>query len=388
MDIPNDKNVQVVIDKIRDMKDDISTQRNQLGFLLKTQVERQRAECSTKLIMKNFWKYWDGANQSLLRAHRETIFRRIDRQCHLQSEEWTVPFTLHPHWCQRLVVQTGRHGLVQERNLGQRLVLYIHEWSAQGGMLHLQSGPGSLEHINGKIKIEPCIGTIKKLQREPLKAAMTALSNIATANGVFQHSGQNLTIQKKDSIDHMLWVALGHLYGFYSGQFLETSTCGWRWSLGLMSGLWTSTTASAGTIWHHCTTTARRSWHGNALIWLWGTICWTSTWSQEQWASRCSMRTASRQAFKRWSSNHTNMMKWNLVNVKQWPSRRPRAPQRPKVFWSAQVKPFSAERPWDWKAKGKIEMNIGKGISPEELQSSGVDRRHQRILFESRFPYY
>ena len=40
------------------------------------------------------------------------------------------------------------------------------------------------------------------------------------------------------------------------------------------------------------------------------------------------------------------------------------------------------------KAKGKIEMNIGKGISPEELQSSGVDRRHQRILFESRFPYY
>ena len=155
-------------------------------------------------------------------------------------------------------MQTGRHGLVQERNLRQRLVLYIHEWSTQGGMLHLQSA-GSLEHINGKIKIEPCIDTFNKLQSEPLKAAMTALSNIATAPGVFKHSGQNLTIQKKDSIDHMLWVALGHLYGCYSGQFLETSTCEWRWSLGLMSGLWTSTTASAGNIWHHCTTTARRS---------------------------------------------------------------------------------------------------------------------------------
>ena len=85
-------------------------------------------------------------------------------------------------------------------------------------MLHLQSAPASLEHINGKIKIEPCIGTFNKLQTKPLKAAMTALSNIATAPGVFKHSGQNLTIQKKDSIDHMLWVALGHLYGCYSGD--------------------------------------------------------------------------------------------------------------------------------------------------------------------------
>ena len=82
MDIPNDKNIQVVIDEIRDMKDDV---RNQIGFLLYTQVDRQRAECSTKLTMKNFWIYSDGAKQSLLRAHRETIFHRIDRQCHLQS---------------------------------------------------------------------------------------------------------------------------------------------------------------------------------------------------------------------------------------------------------------------------------------------------------------
>ena len=59
MDIPNDKNIKVVMDEIRDMKDDV---RNQIGFLLYTQVDRQRAECSTKL-----------------------IFHRIDRQCHLQS---------------------------------------------------------------------------------------------------------------------------------------------------------------------------------------------------------------------------------------------------------------------------------------------------------------
>ena len=85
MDIPNDKNIKVVMDEIRDMKDDVSTQRNQIGFLLKTQVDRQRAECSTKLTMKNFWIYSDGAKQSLLRAHKETIFHRIDRQCHIQS---------------------------------------------------------------------------------------------------------------------------------------------------------------------------------------------------------------------------------------------------------------------------------------------------------------
>lgn len=31
MDIPNDKNIKVVMDEIRDMKDDV---RNQIGFLL------------------------------------------------------------------------------------------------------------------------------------------------------------------------------------------------------------------------------------------------------------------------------------------------------------------------------------------------------------------
>ncbi len=63
MDIPIQKNIKDVIDEIRDLKDDISAQRNQIAFLLYTQVDRQRAECSTKLTMKNFWKYSDGANR-------------------------------------------------------------------------------------------------------------------------------------------------------------------------------------------------------------------------------------------------------------------------------------------------------------------------------------
>ena len=46
MDIPIQKNIKDVIDEIRDMKDDISTQRNQIAFLLYNQVDRQRAECA------------------------------------------------------------------------------------------------------------------------------------------------------------------------------------------------------------------------------------------------------------------------------------------------------------------------------------------------------
>ncbi len=42
---------------------------------------------------------------------------------------------------------------------------------------------------------------------------MTALSNIAAAPVEFKHSWKNLTIQKKDSSDYMVWVALDHLYG-------------------------------------------------------------------------------------------------------------------------------------------------------------------------------
>ncbi len=87
MDIPIQKNIKDVIDEIRDMKDDISTQRNQIAFLLYNQVDRQRAECATKLIMKNFWKYSDGANQSLLQTHREAIFKWVASQAGLSTEQ-------------------------------------------------------------------------------------------------------------------------------------------------------------------------------------------------------------------------------------------------------------------------------------------------------------
>ena len=221
MDIPIQKNIKDVIDEIRDMKDDISTQRNQIAFLLYNQVDRQRAECSTKLIMKNFWKYSDGANQSLLQTHREAIFKWVASQAGLSTEQidnatyshkngrFLSPFTLvdvKDSSCRQVVMEWYKKEISDKG-------LYIHEWNTQDGMLHLQSAPGNLEHINGKIKIEPCIGTFDKLQSEPLKAAMTALSNIAAAPVEFKHSWKNLTIQKKNSSDYMVWVALDHLYG-------------------------------------------------------------------------------------------------------------------------------------------------------------------------------
>ena len=67
-----------IVDAVKDLKEDVRGQRNQLAHLLYTQVDRQRSESSTKLILKNFWKYSEATSQTLLQPHRETIFQWID----------------------------------------------------------------------------------------------------------------------------------------------------------------------------------------------------------------------------------------------------------------------------------------------------------------------
>ena len=135
-------------------------------------------------------------------THRETIFKWVACQAGLSTEQidnatychkngrFLSPFTLvdvKDSSCRQVVMEWYKKEISDKG-------LHIHEWNTQDGMLHLQSAPGNVEHINGKIKIEPCTGTFDKLQSEPLKASMTALTNIAATPVEFKHSWKNLTI--------------------------------------------------------------------------------------------------------------------------------------------------------------------------------------------------
>ena len=62
-----------LFDTLRDLKDDMRSQSNQLSIMLFTQVEKQRADCATKLLFNNFWKYADTAAIHTLQKHREAI---------------------------------------------------------------------------------------------------------------------------------------------------------------------------------------------------------------------------------------------------------------------------------------------------------------------------
>jgi hypothetical protein len=59
-----------IVDAVKDVKEDVRGQRNQLAHLLYTQIDPQRSENSTKLLLNNFWKYSEATSQTLLQSHR------------------------------------------------------------------------------------------------------------------------------------------------------------------------------------------------------------------------------------------------------------------------------------------------------------------------------
>ena len=67
--------------------------------------------------------------------------------------------------------------------------------------------------LNGCLKLEPCISGFDKLQSEPLKACMTAISNLTQKQLNFRHSWKHLTIQLAEKDEYVLWIAMDYIYG-------------------------------------------------------------------------------------------------------------------------------------------------------------------------------
>jgi hypothetical protein len=210
-----------IFDTLRDMQDDLKTQNNQISFLLFNQVEKQRADCATKILVKNFWKYTDTADPLLLQEHRETMVKWMATQAGIQEKQ-IDRFTFDHRKGRQLspfsLVDTKdtscRQAILDwQKQLKEKGINYIEEWPTTDSLKNLTSGQGNADGINGRLRIEPCIGAFDKLQSEPLKACMSAMASLLPQPFEFRHSWKHVTVQHKASDDYILWIALDHLYG-------------------------------------------------------------------------------------------------------------------------------------------------------------------------------
>ena len=220
-DMQRTEEIKDVISTLRDLKDDARTHRNQIAYLLYTNVEKQRAESATKILVKNFWKYSETSDVLTQQHHREAIIQWIAKEAGVTEEQINKftfdhkkgrqisPFTMidTKDSTHRLAILEWQRKEIKEKNL------HIEEWPTSDAVKALQNGQGNMPGLNGCLKLEPCISGFDKLQSEPLKACMTAISNLTQKQLNFRHSWKHLTIQLAEKDEYVLWIAMDYIYG-------------------------------------------------------------------------------------------------------------------------------------------------------------------------------
>lgn len=207
-----------IIGTLRDLKDDARTHRNQIAYLLYTNVEKQRAESVTKILVKNFWKYSETSDILTQQQHREAIIQWIAKEAGV-TEDQINKFTFD-HKKGR---QISQFTMIARKDSTHRLAilewqikaknLHIEEWPTSDAVKALQSGQGNIPGLNGCLKLEPCVSGFDKLQSEPLKACMIAISSLTQKQLSFRHSWKHLTIQLAEKDENVLWIAMDCIYG-------------------------------------------------------------------------------------------------------------------------------------------------------------------------------
>ena len=135
-DMQRTEEIKDVISTLRDLKDDARTHRNQIAYLLYTNVEKQRAESATKILVKNFWKYSETSDVLTQQHHREAIIQWIAKEAGVTEEQINKftfdhkkgrqisPFTMidTKDSTHRLAILEWQRKEIKEKNL------HIEEW--------------------------------------------------------------------------------------------------------------------------------------------------------------------------------------------------------------------------------------------------------------------
>ena len=197
----DDNKIKDILDDILDLKDQMKPQQGQLAYLLYHEADRQRADSAGKIMVKNWWQDADVTEKNIqdLIQRKEAMITSIATEagisergiakfkCERRNGKYFSPFAM---------IDTGNYAF-KHQNLGWVNQKYtrkgIPEWS-NDKLKDIQENGNSKDSWNGFLRLEPCVSALDRMQTEPLKAVMAAISKM-TPHLQWQHSWKHLSIQ-------------------------------------------------------------------------------------------------------------------------------------------------------------------------------------------------
>ena len=177
-----------IMTDLQSLSDDFSQQESQVRYLLWQTAERQRQEASSKISVKNWWKYEPQGNKDyyMLESHRKALVQYYAMEAG-SSEDKLRAFSYSNYMGRNLspfcVVDVGdaRTRQVFLEHMKKTHSNRVTEWIAQEqqeGLKTLKTDRSNKADVNGKLVFEPMIATFDKIQSVPLKLAMATVSEL------------------------------------------------------------------------------------------------------------------------------------------------------------------------------------------------------------------
>ncbi|CAE7297058.1 unnamed protein product [Symbiodinium natans] len=220
------KRIGDVLHDLKDMTDDFNQQQAQVRFLIWQCAERQRQEASTKISIKNWWKYelQGSRDYFAMESHRQSLIEFYAKEAgivdgKIKSFKYSnyVGRNLSP-FC---VVDTGdsrTRQLFLEHMKGQ-YANKVKEWvdsTLQTEIGAMRSDRYNKTGVNGTLVFEPMISTFDKVQSIPLKLVMTVISELRpdlTWKKDWAHNTVFIPDAAGQVETYLAWCALDHLHG-------------------------------------------------------------------------------------------------------------------------------------------------------------------------------
>ncbi|CAJ1437441.1 unnamed protein product [Effrenium voratum] len=215
-----------IMTDLQSLSDDFSQQESQVRYLLWQTAERQRQEASSKISVKNWWKYEPQGNKDyyMLESHRKALVQYYAMEAGI-SEDKLRAFSYSNYMGRNLspfcVVDVGdaRTRQVFLEHMKKTHSNRVTEWIAQEqqeGLKTLKTDRSNKADVNGKLVFEPMIATFDKIQSVPLKLAMATVSELRpdlTWQKDWQHNTVYTPDTRGDVQRYLVWCALDHLHG-------------------------------------------------------------------------------------------------------------------------------------------------------------------------------
>ena len=215
-----------VLSDLKDLCDDFNQQQAQVRFLIWQCAEHQRQEASTKISIKNWWKYDVKRNRDYytLENHRQAVVEHYAKEAgiadgKMKSFQYSnyIGRNLSP-FC---VVDVG-DARTRQAFLEHMKMQYTNktkEWvdpTMRAEIDNRSSDHYSKSGVNGVLVFEPMIATFDKIQSVPLKLIMGVISELKPDLTWKKDWAQNTVFipDAQGGVDtYVAWRALDHLHG-------------------------------------------------------------------------------------------------------------------------------------------------------------------------------